>query len=139
MRPPPSRFIMAAVSIILAAALLLYVTGWSAPVRAKLFGAKTIADRLDEYGPIARSRLQPYFDSASVSYPPPRIVLVGLKAERRLEVYAADSTGVMRRIRAYPILAASGVAGPKLREGDRQVPEGIYRIESLNPNSRFHL
>ena len=28
---------------------------------------------------------------------------------------------------------------PKLEEGDRQVPEGVYRLESLNPNSRFHL
>jgi len=42
-------------------------------------------------------------------------------------------------IRSYPILAASGHAGPKLREGDFQVPEGLYRIESLNPNSSFHL
>jgi murein L,D-transpeptidase YafK len=44
-----------------------------------------------------------------------------------------------RLVRSFPILAASGHAGPKLREGDRQVPEGLYRIESLNPNSRFHL
>jgi len=26
-----------------------------------------------------------------------------------------------------------------LREGDQQVPEGIYSIESLNPNSSYHL
>jgi murein L,D-transpeptidase YafK len=31
------------------------------------------------------------------------------------------------------------MAGPKLREGDQQVPEGLYRIELLNPNSRYHL
>jgi hypothetical protein len=42
-------------------------------------------------------------------------------------------------IKSYPVLAASGELGPKLREGDRQVPEGLYGIESLNPNSRFHL
>jgi murein L,D-transpeptidase YafK len=42
-------------------------------------------------------------------------------------------------VRSYPILAASGRLGPKLRQGDKQVPEGLYRIESLNPNSRFHL
>lgn len=29
--------------------------------------------------------------------------------------------------------------GPKLRAGDLQVPEGLYRVELLNPNSRFHL
>lgn len=39
----------------------------------------------------------------------------------------------------YPLLGASGGPGPKLREGDRQVPEGFYTIESLNPNSLFHL
>ena len=38
-----------------------------------------------------------------------------------------------------PILAASGELGPKQREGDQQVPEGIYRIEWLNPNSSYHL
>jgi murein L,D-transpeptidase YafK len=45
----------------------------------------------------------------------------------------------MHFIRGYPILAASGTAGPKLREGDNQVPEGIYQIESLNPNSAYHV
>ena len=37
------------------------------------------------------------------------------------------------------MLGASGTAGPKLREGDCQVPEGVYTIDELNPNSRFHL
>ena len=41
----------------------------------------------------------------------------------------------------WPICAASGDLGPKLREGDGQSPEGFYfvTIDSLNPNSRFHL
>jgi murein L,D-transpeptidase YafK len=34
---------------------------------------------------------------------------------------------------------ASGGLGPKLGAGDRQGPERIYAIESLNPNSLFHL
>lgn len=41
--------------------------------------------------------------------------------------------------RIYPMTARSGTLGPKLREGDRQIPEGIYRVESLNPNSLYHL
>ena len=49
-------------------------------------------------------------------------------APGRLGVYPADG-----------IEAASGTAGPKLREGDYQVPEGMYAIEAFNPNSRFHL
>jgi murein L,D-transpeptidase YafK len=40
---------------------------------------------------------------------------------------------------AYPIKGMSGRLGPKLREGDLQVPEGIYYVEFLNANSRFHL
>jgi hypothetical protein len=100
---------------------------------------KTVADRLAEYGPAARARMKPYFDSAQVPYPPAQLTLVGLKAEKILEVYAAGIDGNLRFIRNYPILAASGVAGPKLREGDRQVPEGIYPVEWLNPNSSYHL
>ncbi|MFN2352660.1 MAG: murein L,D-transpeptidase family protein, partial [Kiritimatiellia bacterium] len=42
-------------------------------------------------------------------------------------------------LKTYPILGASGVIGPKLQEGDMQIPEGLYRIESLNPNSMYHL
>jgi murein L,D-transpeptidase YafK len=28
--------------------------------------------------------------------------------------------------------------GPKLREGDKRTPEGLYAIESHNPRSSFH-
>jgi hypothetical protein len=99
----------------------------------------TVAERLDQYGGKARQRLQPPFVRSGIHYPPKALCLLGLKAEKELQVYAADTTGAMRFVRRYPILAASGELGPKLREGDRQVPEGIYKIESLNPNSRFHL
>lgn len=100
---------------------------------------KTVADRLAEYGPAARARMKPAFQKAKVAYPPARLVLVGIKDEGMLEVYAAPKGGALRFVRSYPILAASGGPGPKLREGDGQVPEGLYRIESLNPNSLYHL
>lgn len=43
--------------------------------------------------------------------------------------------------RTYPICNYSGELGPKLREGDRQSPEGIYKAgeHSLNPHSSYHL
>jgi hypothetical protein len=109
------------------------------PVTKHFMKPRTVAERVQEYGPGARSRLQPYFQRAGVAYPPARLTLVGLKTERVLQVYAAAGTNGYRFVRAYPILAASGGPGPKLREGDQQVPEGIYPVESLNPNSRFHL
>ena len=44
-------------------------------------------------------------------------------------------------LHTYPICKWSGALGPKIREGDRQAPEGFYAISqtSLNPFSRNHL
>lgn len=100
----------------------------------------TIQQRIDQFGAAAESRLKPWFFKAGVSYPPSDIALVAYKDVRELVVVARSSkrkpwVPVVR----YPILAASGKLGPKLREGDKQVPEGNYRAESLNPNSRFHV
>lgn len=98
----------------------------------------TVADRVAQYGYEVRERLEPAFSRAGVAYPPAALTLVVLKNERRLEVYAGE-VGAAKLIKSYPILAASGRLGPKLKEGDYQVPEGVYRIESLNPNSLYHL
>ena len=98
-----------------------------------------IAERVAQYGPVARARLAPYFAAAGVAYPPERFVLVGLKFERTLELLASGSGRGLTFIRSYPILGASGTLGPKLREGDEQVPEGVYGIVYLNPNSVAHL
>jgi hypothetical protein len=100
---------------------------------------KTVQDRIQEYGSAAEARWAPYFKDAEIPYPPQALALIGLKEEKMLEVYAAGTNGAFRFIRSFPIRAASGKLGPKLREGDRQVPEGLYRIESLNPNSAYHL
>ncbi len=73
-----------------------------------------------------------------VSWPPQRMILLAFKSERRLEVWVANGSGRYRHIATYPITAASGTLGPKHREGDRQVPEGIYALPELNPRSHFH-
>ena len=127
----------------LAAAAAALVWAWRVRVGPALArrvrGEATVASRLEESGAAADARWRPHFERAGVAYPPDRVALAGLKEERRLEVYAAGADGAWRFVRAFPVLAASGRAGPKLREGDRQVPEGCYRVASLNPNSRFHL
>jgi hypothetical protein len=106
----------------------------------RAFGQRfSVEQRLERHGPQARARLRPYVSAAGSTYPPVKLVLLALKQERRLEVYVGDAGGHAKFLRSYPILAASGTLGPKLREGDLQVPEGVYAIELLNPNSRFHL
>lgn len=101
--------------------------------------SRTIAQRVKQYGEAVRSRLASDFKRAGISYPPRGIILVGLKQERCIEVWGSGDGALFKHLRTYPILGASGHLGPKLKEGDRQVPEGLYRIESLHPNSRFHL
>jgi len=102
-------------------------------------GKKSISDRIAEYGDAVRDRLKPDFLKAGVVYPPDRVAILGFKEEHILEVWVAEKNGEWVHLKNYPILGMSGKLGPKLREGDRQVPEGIYHIESLHPNSRYHL
>lgn len=102
-------------------------------------GPYSVEDRVRQYGDAVRRRLEPDFRRAGVTYPPDELTLLAFKQERMLEVYAASKGGERRFIRAYPILAVSGHLGPKLREGDLQAPEGLYRVENLNPNSLYHL
>ncbi|WP_250684459.1 L,D-transpeptidase family protein [Photobacterium galatheae] len=91
------------------------------------------------YGHLSEQRLKYRFKKANVAYPPEKIALLGLKEEKALELWAIDHQGKHHFVFSYPVTAASGKAGPKLKEGDKQVPEGIYKIIGLNPNSRFHL
>jgi murein L,D-transpeptidase YafK len=62
------------------------------------------------------------------------------KEEAELEVWM-KSDDVYRLFKTYPICNYSGNLGPKLREGDRQSPEGFYYVglSALNPNSSYHL
>lgn len=62
------------------------------------------------------------------------------KQEAVLEVWMEGDQG-WRLFQSYPICRFSGGLGPKLREGDRQAPEGFYQVAAgqLNPTSRHHL
>ncbi|MGC1481823.1 MAG: hypothetical protein WA771_15090, partial [Chthoniobacterales bacterium] len=103
-------------------------------------GPFTLAERLVQIGPGARQRLNPAFEKAGISYPPTSAVLVAFKRERRIELHASESPNSLPTfVATYPILGQSGRLGPKLREGDHQIPEGFYRLLALNPNSRFHV
>jgi murein L,D-transpeptidase YafK len=63
------------------------------------------------------------------------------KEERDLELWSRDVGGEWVKIGTFPVCAMSGALGPKLREGDRQAPEGVYEVTRnlLNPNSNYHL
>jgi murein L,D-transpeptidase YafK len=69
-------------------------------------------------------------------------ILVRLfKTEAELEVWKQDRSGQFALLKTYPICRWSGDLGPKVREGDRQAPEGFYTITpgQMNPNSSYYL
>ena len=63
------------------------------------------------------------------------------KQEAELEVWKQDRNGKFALLKTYPICRWSGDLGPKVKEGDRQAPEGFYSITpaQMNPNSGYYL
>lgn len=106
----------------------------------KLVGGYTVADRLEQYADKVSSQLNAAFSQQGIAYPPKHLAVLAFKDTNILQLYAKNSDMQnWQLVKTYPIVKASGVLGPKLQEGDKQVPEGIYQSESLNPNSRYHL
>jgi murein L,D-transpeptidase YafK len=87
-----------------------------------------------------RTRLHADLASAGFSLGDEAFVRI-FKREHVLELWMKGDDGRFQLFRAYTICNYSGGLGPKLAEGDRQSPEGFYRVAraQLNPNSRHHL
>lgn len=58
-----------------------------------------------------------------------------------LEMWIESKNGTYINFKNYNICKYSGYLGPKLKEGDKQSPEGFYVVtpDKINPLSRFHL
>jgi murein L,D-transpeptidase YafK len=108
------------------------------PFYLKQNGGQTVSQVVNAKQKSVESILKPMFKKVEIAYPPKQLVLLSFKDSKQLELWASDSKR-FKLIKRYSIKAASGVLGPKLAEGDRQVPEGIYKIEGFNPNSSYHL
>ena len=63
------------------------------------------------------------------------------KEESELEIWKKNQDGEYALLKTYPICRWSGDLGPKIKEGDRQAPEGFYTITpgQMNPNSNYYL
>ncbi len=67
------------------------------------------------------------------------VLLRIFKREFELEVWLKRGDR-FERFATYPVCMWSGALGPKLRQGDRQAPEGFYTVDktALNPASHYH-
>lgn len=62
------------------------------------------------------------------------------KHEEELELWVKNKADQKYTLfKKIPVCAQSGDLGPKRREGDGQVPEGIYDIPFFNPGSNYYL
>lgn len=69
-----------------------------------------------------------------------QIFLRVYKYEQQLELWVhSKSDPIWRYFDRWEFCISSGTLGPKRREGDGQIPEGIYHIDRFNPRSRYHL
>jgi hypothetical protein len=114
-------------------------SGESGTIENCFLGHSSIKEVVRQVGPEARPKLREQCEASGLEYPPDRLWLIALKKEEELEVWGRDRGTSWKLVEKYPVKASSGGPGPKLRQGDRQVPEGVYSIVSLNPNSDYHL
>lgn len=82
--------------------------------------------------------LQKEFETCGLSYPPKNIFIRIFKHEAQLELWVKEGEQY-ELFKTYPFCYASGKLGPKRKQGDLQVPEGVYYIDRFNPFSNFYL
>jgi TonB family protein len=97
----------------------------------------TVAEALRKFGPDARKRLQAKFQQTELTYPPKQLTLIALKSEKLLLVFARAKDGKQKQLASYEVVSCSGELGPKLKEGDLQVPEGFYKTVSMD--AKMHM
>lgn len=88
--------------------------------------------------PVLRERVAGRFPDLEQLTDGQPIALLAFKEERSLELWKRAGTE-WRLVKTYPFTGYSGRLGPKLANKDGQIPEGVYRITKVNPNSRYHL
>jgi hypothetical protein len=126
---------MRSICLLFTALFMIPALGMSSHVTS----SQAINSAIIRYGLQKEPHLVRYFSNAGVAYPPKDIALLAFKKEQQIQLWAKDAVEHWRHIHTYPLTAFSGTLGPKLKEHDRQIPEGIYRLTTFNPYSTMHL
>lgn len=72
-------------------------------------------------------------EALGVAWPPRELHVRMFKDERAVEVWVGDGRAPLQQLDTFSECGASGVIGPKVAQGDLQVPEGFYFVTGLNP------
>ncbi len=124
----------------LLATIILYQFGRSIwhPLYVKLSGRQTAEGVYRNIGDKIDKNWGKDLKEIGLDQYPEKICIIGLKKEQVLEIWTNDRAANIL-IKSYNFTAFSGGLGPKLKAGDGQIPEGLYQLEYLNPNSSYHL
>ncbi len=96
--------------------------------------------RVSEAWKSESSSIKSKFKAAGISSAGFYLFIRAFKQEKQIEAWVSSSPdGPFTLIANYDVCAASGGLGPKIKQGDLQVPEGVYSIDRFNPVSSFHL
>lgn len=108
------------------------------PIYQKIMGKESVSSIQEKLNEPVFERIKDDLNAAGFESFPDKLLIVGYKYQKELYIYGRKK-GEWKQIKVYPFSNFSGELGPKLKEGDKQIPEGIYEIEYLNPNSAYHL
>jgi murein L,D-transpeptidase YafK len=85
-------------------------------------------------------KMDQLFSSKGVQITKCDIFIRAFKQERKVEIYAKNKNDEsFVKVVSYDFCMLSGELGPKRKQGDNQVPEGVYYIDRFNPWSNFYL
>ena len=95
-----------------------------------------VKEALDKYN----DSLNLMFIRKNILYPCKDIYLRAFKSQNELELWARNNDNTdYKLVKVFRVCALSGLLGPKMEKGDRQVPEGYYYIDEFNPKSEYYL
>ena len=84
--------------------------------------------------------VQQYFKAKNLNYAGFQLFIRAFKKDQELEVWIKEKDQTAYSLlHTYEFCTSSGTLGPKRREGDLQIPEGVYHINHFNPQSNFYL
>ena len=128
-RSPPVRALLASAALGIAVALSGCNTDSLGVLPMSEKAARPLSDRMVKD-----------IQSKNMNMESPILIRI-FKEESELEIWKQDREGRFALLKTYPICRWSGELGPKIKEGDRQAPEGFYHISpgQMNPNSQYYL
>ncbi len=85
-------------------------------------------------------KVKQYFTEKNIAYIGFNLFVRAFKKEKIVEVWVLEKgKDTYTLLHTYNFCTSSGTLGPKRKEGDLQIPEGVYHINHFNPQSNFFL